>query len=276
MADDPPPAPVPAGDPESINPAGPQAEGVESPVTAERTGEAAPAGPSTAPRKSAAQLMIERREQAENEFREVKTVCTFYGALLLPILVLTGLAYQGVLDALTTEIWGACLFYPTIGGFAWYWRREVSGLLKWPRGLGPAPWAIATGTAVLTLCSVWLMLGAARRFSWPILDEASHLTEAGWSTVAILVWVSVLPAVFEEIAFRGILLGRLQKLMSPGQAAWVSAILFGVIHFNVVGLAVFLVPMAWMAAWLTCRTGSLFPAMLLHLLHNAGVILFFD
>ena len=83
---------------------------------------------------------------------------------------------------------------------------------------------------------------------------------------------SMLPAVFEEIAFRGLILRKLLLVMSPPQSLLVTALLFAIIHFNVVGMVIFLVPLAYMAGWATEKTGSLLPAMAIHFLHNAGVL----
>ena len=90
--------------------------------------------------------------------------------------------------------------------------------------------------------------------------------------IAIYFGISVCPAFFEEIAFRGLLLSKLRRLTSSTQAIWVTTLLFGIIHFDIVAMAIFLIPLAWAAGWLTHRTGSLWPAMIVHFLHNAGIL----
>ncbi len=55
---------------------------------------------------------------------------------------------------------------------------------------------------------------------------------------------------------------------------WVSSILFGVLHFNVLGMAMFLVPLALVAAYVTRRMQSLVPAFYIHFTHNAGIVVF--
>jgi uncharacterized protein len=83
----------------------------------------------------------------------------------------------------------------------------------------------------------------------------------------------VLPPIFEEIAFRGVLLSKLRRLTGSAQAIWASALLFGLLHFSVLSMAAFLVPLAVVAGYLTRRTGSLFPAIAIHAIHNAGAVL---
>jgi membrane protease YdiL (CAAX protease family) len=65
------------------------------------------------------------------------------------------------------------------------------------------------------------------------------------------------------------------SLTSPTapQAIWVTATLFGVLHFSVLGMLVFLVPLAAVAGYLTRETKSLLPAIAIHAAHSAGVLI---
>lgn len=81
-----------------------------------------------------------------------------------------------------------------------------------------------------------------------------------------IISVSVVPAVTEELVYRGCIMGRLRKY-GDGFALFTSALLFGIMHGNftqapfafVVGLAV---------GWSVIYTNSIFPAMLIHGLNN--------
>ncbi len=84
----------------------------------------------------------------------------------------------------------------------------------------------------------------------------------------LLLFVALLPAVFEEIAFRGMFLGGLLRRMPAWAAVTVSALLFGFFHFQWFRIA----PTALLGAMLgmaTLFTGSVFPAILWHFLNNA-------
>ena len=48
--------------------------------------------------------------------------------------------------------------------------------------------------------------------------------------------------------------------------------LFGGVHFSVLSMVVFLVPLGAVAGHLTRRTGSLLPAIWIHAAHNLGVL----
>jgi membrane protease YdiL (CAAX protease family) len=83
------------------------------------------------------------------------------------------------------------------------------------------------------------------------------------------VGMSLIPAVLEEVLFRGIVLQVLLALdMSERRAIAFSAFLFAVVHFNLVG---FPGHFLWgvLVGWMFVRTRSLIPGMLMHAGHNA-------
>jgi len=86
-----------------------------------------------------------------------------------------------------------------------------------------------------------------------------------------LVVLGVLPAVAEELAFRGFILSGLRRRFSPGTAVVFSSFLFALYHFNVFQLIPAFV-LGLVLGTLALRTGSVLPGMLFHLLHN-GLLL---
>ncbi len=90
----------------------------------------------------------------------------------------------------------------------------------------------------------------------------------GWMSFAIsLLCVGILPALLEEFAFRGVVLGALRRYLGDGAAIFVSASLFALLHGNLqqipfafgVGLAL---------GYATVYCGSIIPALVLHGLNN--------
>jgi sodium transport system permease protein len=93
----------------------------------------------------------------------------------------------------------------------------------------------------------------------------------------LLVTLAVVPAVCEEWFFRGYLLSGLRERMSGLQAVLISALLFGLFHDIVKDLLLFdrfftSGMMGLFLGWLAVRSGSLWPGMLLHVIHN-GLLL---
>ena len=94
------------------------------------------------------------------------------------------------------------------------------------------------------------------------------------SLLTELVSTAVLPAVFEEATFRGLVLQALAATMTKRRAIVISAIYFAAVHFRIQHTAdTFLLGLLY--GWMFVRTGSLLPSMLAHFLHN-GVCTLLD
>ncbi len=82
-----------------------------------------------------------------------------------------------------------------------------------------------------------------------------------------VLYVAAIPALVEELAFRGIALGLLRKY-GDGFAILISSLLFGLLHGNLIQIPfAFCVGIA--LAYTVVRTGSIVPAILIHFINNA-------
>lgn len=92
---------------------------------------------------------------------------------------------------------------------------------------------------------------------------------------------ALLPAISEELFFRGFLFSGLRRAFSPTATIWTTALIFGAFHLvtpNAIVVERFL-PTALLGvvlAWLRWRSGSLWPGMLLHVCHNGLLIMLFS
>ena len=80
--------------------------------------------------------------------------------------------------------------------------------------------------------------------------------------------IGVLPGICEEFAFRGVLLHSLHKRFGPWTLAFVVALVFGFFHVNFFRV----LPTAYLGffmALLTLATGSILPAMVVHIGNNS-------
>lgn len=92
-----------------------------------------------------------------------------------------------------------------------------------------------------------------------------------------LIALALIPAVCEELFFRGYLLTALRSGMASQLAIAMSAVLFGLFHVFVMDSLFFerFVPSTFLGlilGWVCYRTGSVLPGMLLHTIHN-GLLL---
>lgn len=105
-------------------------------------------------------------------------------------------------------------------------------------------------------------------------DFLADLRKASVSEVVLVLTFCVTPAIFEEIAFRGLIQHWLQTAVSPWKALLTASFLFATMHLTIISFPyLFLAGMLF--GWTKLRTGSLYPSMLLHFLHNFVVIEYF-
>ncbi|MEM8882761.1 MAG: type II CAAX endopeptidase family protein [Planctomycetota bacterium] len=80
------------------------------------------------------------------------------------------------------------------------------------------------------------------------------------------------PAVFEELAFRGLLMGRFATLLGRQGALLATTVAFALAHGITFGLPFHMFG-GFYLGWLRLRSGSLLPCMLGHFVYN-GVVIF--
>jgi membrane protease YdiL (CAAX protease family) len=118
-----------------------------------------------------------------------------------------------------------------------------------------------------------LAVGALHRwFGVEELDYLGEFAEAGLGLPIALLSVCVQPAIVEELAFRGVILGSFASFLGGASAVLLSSVLFAILHLSIPSFPHLFI-LGGMLGLLRMRTGSLYPGMLLHFGHNLCVIL---
>lgn len=105
-----------------------------------------------------------------------------------------------------------------------------------------------------------------------LMEQLRHV-----SPVWILLALSIVPGFCEEFFFRGVLFSSLRSVTFPWRTILTTAVLFGSFHI-IAGLVLAperFLPSAFIGlvlGWVRWRTGSVFPSMVLHAVHN-GLLL---
>lgn len=218
---------------------------------------------------SPAPAEVPKVQPAANRLRELSEVAWLYGLLLLSSLCF-GIAYHFNPEADFLP-WQSLVFGAVILCFAIPYRSEITPLLR------PSTFdrnarrklAIAAGVQFVALGAVFYLLEQTGIPLERITDEMQRHDYSLWQ---LLVLCSLVPAVVEEVAFRGILFGRLRLVLGEREAWLVQAAFFSILHLSpVIFLTHF--AMGLIFGWLRMRTGSLLPGMILHAAWNASVIL---
>jgi sodium transport system permease protein len=106
----------------------------------------------------------------------------------------------------------------------------------------------------------------------PLVEDLMSASQNGetrwWNYFLVL---GVIPALFEELAFRGFILSGLLRRLSPWSAVLISSAFFAIYHMNVFQAAPAFV-MGAVLGTLTLWSRSVVPAMVFHLLYNTLLI----
>lgn len=136
----------------------------------------------------------------------------------------------------------------------------------WLAILFAIPTANAAAVAVFRIFNVFIPVSEEL-----VRSSTESLIPAGMPQWQLLLYVAVLPAICEEIAFRGMLLSGLRRRFRPMTVAVVVGLIFGFFHMTLFRIA----PTAALGIVLTAialMTGSIFPGMLLHMGNNAWAV----
>ena len=186
-------------------------------------------------------------------------------------------ASQAVLNAAVTLV----LFALLPAAFAVYRRINIPRTFRLRPGGGAAIWA-----AVLLLAgSLWiiafeiLILSKEAGISTLSEEQSAAFKELQerfirapwWLTITTM---AVVPAICEEFFFRGFVLSALLRRRRPAAAVGWTAVMFAVFHVvsgSVLSVERFLPSLLLGAylSWIAWRSGSLWPSIALHALHNA-------
>lgn len=152
-----------------------------------------------------------------------------------------------------------------------HWQR-LRPLFRW-RATHAAAVGGVMGVGLLYVAAVQgLLWGISAWVGVDIQHHMSHNIRSGADLVlGLCVWAA-LPALVEEIAYRGYLQAQLTRALRP-QAAWlVTAVVFAASHHSFISL-LWLVPFGLYLGYLRTRYRSLWLPMLAHGWYNALVLL---
>ncbi|MBT4126198.1 MAG: CPBP family intramembrane metalloprotease [Chloroflexi bacterium] len=141
-------------------------------------------------------------------------------------------------------------------------------------GIKPYLFAVAMWLVGLSILMFWV-----QALYWFGVDSLAPpdtaqkaLDEAGGSIVVTIVLVGILGPIAEEIFFRGYVLPGLVRKFGIGWALLLSSVMFGLFHIDL-GAIVPTFALGLALGWVYLKTGSIWPAMFAHGLHNTVAVL---
>lgn len=145
----------------------------------------------------------------------------------------------------------------------------------------PKQWLLVPGAVLFALAlhpaSVWLSIGI--RTLYPISEQATQqLTPIAEQILSAslfkaLLVMAFLPAICEELAFRGFILSGLRRTGNKWTAIILTALLFGVTH-GILQQTISATLVGVVIGYITIQSGSLLPAICFHFTHNSLAVIF--
>jgi len=192
-----------------------------------------------------------------------------YMAVIVGTAVMCWVAFGPQEQALGIAIISAAMFITTCIFAAIHWS-SLSVQFRQFGFLNPAAWiglaALVPLLAVNYGYHEWFLKALGGPHSETISEIRDSLGEGG-----LVLFFCILPAVMEEIAFRGLLQHWLQVAIKPMRAVILASALFTALHFSVIS-APYLFAVGMLLGLVKLKTGSLYPSMLIHFLHNFAII----
>ncbi len=140
------------------------------------------------------------------------------------------------------------------------------------KSVKPAVWLailFAIPSGYVTALGIFRIVNLVIPAPQQLLERFSaDIVPAGMPAWQLYLYIAILPAVCEEVAFRGMLLSGLRNRFRPAVLIVLVGLIFGVFHITLFRIA----PTALLGMILTgiaIVTGSIFPGMLMHAGNNA-------
>ena len=152
-----------------------------------------------------------------------------------------------------------------------FYNLDVTDALSLRR-VKPVVWLailFAIPSGYLTALAIFRIVNKVIPAPQQLLERfAEDFIPTGMPMWQLYLYIAVLPAICEEIAFRGMLLNGLRRRLRPAALMVSVGIIFGLFHMTLFRIA----PTALLGMILTgiaLMTGSIFPGMLMHAGNNA-------
>lgn len=158
------------------------------------------------------------------------------------------------------------LVTPAMTGYKW---SDTVPLKKAPLGKSTAVVMLGLGVCALSNIASSVFGVIFKNITGD--DVVSNDTGQGEGVVSFaitLFCIGVLPALVEEFAFRGVILGTMRKYMSDGASIFLSAMLFALLHGNLVQIP-FAFGVGLVLGYAAVYTGSMIPGVVIHGINNA-------
>lgn len=147
-------------------------------------------------------------------------------------------------------------------------KMKLLGIGRLPSKEDVLPWLLGVVGYYLLVFILTALASLVLPDSLMAQEQYTGFNANSWGGAILIVFIlAIITPIFEELIFRGFLLGKLQRLAGFWPAAIITSLLFAVAHGQVnVGLVTFVLSM--IACYQRKRTGATWAGMGLHMVVN--------
>ena len=212
---------------------------------------------------------VEAQDESTNKDLVIALILFYVIEVVICLLVTFNDSFQGLNVLLIAD----AIMAGTAILFSVYLWDDIVPVLKWKN---------------FSLLKVAMYMGIAIAFSIPVQYSVKWLNSSLFDTDSyyyyaflefrhpflwMLLVVAVAPAIFEELAYRGFILGGLLKLMDKKQAIFISSFVFALIHFSFLSFF-WMLPFALLLGHIRTKENTIWYGVILHLTFNVMSCLF--
>jgi uncharacterized protein len=128
------------------------------------------------------------------------------------------------------------------------------------------------GSLIFLYFFVWLYIKVVALIGVQKLSYLLYYKEHGWPFWSVFILICLMPGIFEELAFRGYIMSRLEKAGNVREALIIQAAMFSILHL-LPGVFITHFIFGLILGAVRLRSGSLYPGMLIHIAWNGIVII---
>lgn len=204
--------------------------------------------------------------------QSLNIIIVFYVVFLL-YAVVSYFLYSEYPSSLSTEIIIESVFALMVIGFSVIDYKGVFKLYKLPK----VDWKILTFTIVFPLFSAFtvsIVVGHINDFLFNVQYDNyySDYLYLGNPLFWAILFIAITPPIFEELAFRGFLFNRLQKVTSEKITIVSTAFIFALIHFSFISL-IWIFPFGLILGYIRSKYNTMWYGIIIHFIHNFIVLM---
>jgi membrane protease YdiL (CAAX protease family) len=207
---------------------------------------------------------------SENKWGLLKQAGLFFA---IDIIACVLAKFAGVFDTFSWALFFDLLMaVSAIVFFAINWAENKS-LLIW-RNFSWQKLAAYAAIAISAQCVVHYSVGWLNIVIYSRDEHYFQLLKGNlFAEFLVIFFTAVMPALFEELGYRGYLLQTLLKVADREQAVYISAFLFAIIHMSFISLF-WLIPFALFLGFVRLKEETLWYGILIHFCFNLTACLF--